>query len=355
MSCPVLKAKCDDNELVDSMIKFVDTIEKNPAMAVVSISKTDLKKTKDALNKYKKDCTTCMSEAGGDYKCMLAAKTNLSRRIPMLGNSIYPWKNFDWNYGNHVSNNYAPKYTGAKVKPTIKQAYKNAIAFTKIVDGLIADPIPNSKSKAGERNRASDYPPMVSCDKDYKCTTTQNVKRGYRQKRPTKDSFLNNKVDGEYSSSYYFKVGTCPRHDIKKRKVCEKKGYTWVPNIFDKIVKSLKSKKGNDGQSNTGSCHQPRYAFIDNSPKAFFNGSNLKGFIPAIASDLMALAPDKLIGSLLGASVANSYTIQPCKNTREKFTNNNSTNNNSTNNSLNKLLYVMLIIITLIIVKKLFL
>ena len=122
MSCPVLKANCDDNELVNSMVKFVDTIEKSPAMAMVSISKTDLKKTKIALEKYKKECKTCMSEAGADYKCMNAAKTNLSRRIPMLGNSIYPWKNFDWNYGNHVSNNYAAKYTGAKPKPTIKQA-----------------------------------------------------------------------------------------------------------------------------------------------------------------------------------------------------------------------------------------
>jgi len=82
------------------------------------------------------------------------------------------------------------------------------------------------------------------------------------------------------------------------------------------VVKKI-SKKGKSKES--GSCHQPRYAFIDNSPKPFFNGSNLKGFIPAIANDLTALTPDKLIGSLLGASVKDSYTIQPCPNTREKF------------------------------------
>ena len=349
MSCPVLKAKCDDNQLVDSMIKFVDTMEKSPAMSMVAISKSDLKKTKIALRKYKKDCTTCMSEAGGDYKCMAAAKRNLSRRIPMLGNSIYPWKNYDWDYGNHVSNNYAARYTGAKPKPTIKQAYKNAIAFTKIVDGLIADPIPNSKSRAGVRSRNSDYPPFIYCDKDYKCTTTQKVKNSFNQRLPTNDKFLRNKVDGEYSSSYYFKVGTCPRHDIKNRKACEKKGYTWTPNIFDKIVNSLKKKKGNDGQSGTGSCHQPRYAFIDNSPKAFFNGSNLKGFIPSIASDLMSLAPDKLIGALLGASVQNSYTIQPCYNTREKFSNYNS----KYNSNYNKVYILALVFISLIILVKL--
>ena len=319
MSCPPLKATCDDNELVDSMIKVVDVMEKNPAYSPVAVSTSDLKKTKDALRKYKKECAICMSQAGGDHKCMQVVKTNLSRRIPMLGNSIYPWKNFDWNYGNHVSNNYAPKYTGAKATPTIKQAYINALAFSKIVDGLVADPIPNNKSKPGMKNRNSDYPSLVACAKDYKCTTTQKVKAMYKQKKPTQDKFLKNKVDGEYSSSYYFKVGSCPRHDIKTKTPCEKKGYTWIPNILDMVVKSLQKKKGNDGQSSSGSCHQPRYAFIDNSPKAFFNGSNLKGFIPAIASDLMTLAPDKLIGSLLGASVKNSYTIQSCPNTREGF------------------------------------
>ena len=65
---------------------------------------------------------------------------------------------------------------GAKAKPTIKQAYKNALAFTKIVDGLIADPIPNNKSVPSVRSRNSDYPPMKYCDKDYKCTATQQVK-----------------------------------------------------------------------------------------------------------------------------------------------------------------------------------
>ena len=225
-------------------------------MSPVSISKTSLRRTKKALNEYKKECSMCMTNAGGDYKCMAQAKNNLSRRIPMLGDSIYPRKNFDWDYGNHVSNNYAPKYTGAKAKPTIKQAYKNALAFTKIVDGLIADPIPNNKSVPSVRSRNSDYPPMKYCDKDYKCTATQQVKNRFKQNAPTNDKFLKNKLNGEYSSSYYFKVGNCPRHDIKNRKDCEARGYTWTPNIFDKIVKSLKNKKGDDGQSNSGSCSQ---------------------------------------------------------------------------------------------------
>ena len=142
------------------------------------------------------------------------------------------------------------------------------------------------------------------------------------------------------------KLAIVLEHDIKNRKDCESRGYTWTPNIFDKIVKSLKNKKGDDGQSNSGSCSQPRYAFIDNSPKAFFNGSNLKGFIPSIANDLMSLTPDKLIGALLGASVQNSYTIQPCKNTRESFANFNA--------KKNYLLYLILGILLLILIIKKF-
>ena len=156
---------------------------------------------------------------------------------------------------------------------------------------------------------------MPECNKSHGCSATQEVKNSFNQRKPYNDKFLNMKTDGEYSSSYYFKVGTCPRHDIKDRKLCEKKGYTWSPNIFDMAVNKLKKKNGNDGQSTSGNCSQPRYAFIDNSPKPFFNGSNAKGFLPALANELMALTPDKLLGQFMGASVSNSYYIQSCPET----------------------------------------
>ena len=35
-----------------------------------------------ALNEYKKECSMCMTNAGGDCRCMAQAKNNLSRRIP---------------------------------------------------------------------------------------------------------------------------------------------------------------------------------------------------------------------------------------------------------------------------------
>ena len=83
--------------------------------------------------------------------------------------------------------------------------------------------------------------------------------------------------------------------------------------------------------------------FIDNSPKAFFNGSNLKGFIPSIANDLMSLTPD-IIGALLGASVQNSANASLCKNTRESFA--------DLKARKNFLLYLILGILLLILIIK---
>lgn len=347
MSCKPLNATCDDDELVDSMTKFIDAFEKDPASSMVAISKKDYNETKQALAKYKRDCAKCMREGGGDYKCMHQAKQNLLRGIPMLGKAIYPWKNYDWNYANHVSNNYSPWATGAKPKPTISQAFTNARAFIKLINGIGFDANPNSKSKAGENNKNSDYPYMPECSKNRACVATQQVKNSFNQKKPYNDKFLNMKTDGEYSSSYYFRVGDCPRHDIKDRATCESKGYTWTPNIFDMAVNKLKKKNGNDGQSAPGNCSQPRYAFIDNSPKPFFNGSNAKGFLPALANDILSLTPDKLLGQFMGASISNSYYIQSCP---ETFVNYNS--HNKLSNKYTILLVTVLLIFVIYYLSK---
>ena len=325
MSCKPLNTSCDDDELVNSMIEFVDKFEKDPASSAVALSKKDFAKTKQALRKYKSDCKICMSAAGADYKCMQAAKNNLLRGIPTIGNGIYPWKNYDWNYANYVSNNYSPWATGSNTLPTISQAFKNARGFIKIVNGIGFDPNPNPRSTASTLDwKNSDFPYLPECIKDGRCLVTEAVKNSFKQDKPYEDPFLNMKTNGEHSSSYYFRVGNCPRRDIKDRATCESKGYTWSPNIFDMAVNKLKKKHGDDGQSTSGSCSQPRYAYIDNSPKTYFNGSNAKGFLPAIANDLMALTPDKLLGQFMGASVANSYYIQSCP---ETFTNYKSQNN----------------------------
>ena len=51
----------------------------------------------------------------------------------------------------------------------------------------------------------SDYPDFTYCTTP-NCITAQKVKNNFTQQKPTNDPFLNNKLDGEYSSSYYVKL-----------------------------------------------------------------------------------------------------------------------------------------------------
>jgi hypothetical protein len=315
--CKSLKTSCNEADTVKSLQKMLDMMDNDDTADLLPISKNDIKKSKKALEIYLKECNVCAQDAANDYKCHKYAKENLNRRLPGFANMIYPWKNYDWDYGNHVSNNYAPKYTGATKSSKISALYKNVLAFVKVVNGLVDDPIPNSKSVAGKRNRNSDYPPFDDCD-DFRCIAAQSVKNGFTQKAPTKDKFLKKKLDGEYSSSYYVKIGGCPRHDLKTQESCELKGFTWTPNKMEKIMAKFNSKNKKSAQKISGSCSQPRYMFIDNSPKTFFNGSKMKGLLPSLGANFMALSPEKVFGAAMGMSSSDHMVLQQCP---ETFTN----------------------------------
>lgn len=325
--CPAIKTSCRNTRIVKSVKKLLDQLESDNITNFIPITKKELADTKYALDLYIVDCNKCAREGRSDYKCMQNAKTNLRRRLPIFAKNIYPWKNYDWDYGNYVSNNYAPKYTGATDKGSVRAMYNNVNAFIKVINGLIRDPIPNPNSRAGEMSRNSDYPPFTECT-DPGCITAQKVKNSFSQKKPTKDAFLNKKTDGKYASSYYVKIGSCPRHDIKSQKECEKRGYSWTPNIMDKVMKSIMNDKNTVNNNESGSCNQQRYGFIDNSPKPFINGSNMRGFIPSLANDFMSLTPDKILATAMGASLADSFVIQQCPNTWESFQNYKKNNQN---------------------------
>jgi len=312
--CPDIKTSCKNTKIVKSVKKLIDQLESSNVTKIIPITKKELEQTKKALDIYIIECNRCAREGRSDYKCMQNAKTNLRRRIPLFAKNVYPWKNYDWDYGNHVSNNYAPQYTGATSEGSVRAMYKNVKAFIKLINGLLDDPIPNRLSKAGVKDKNSDYPPFTECT-DPGCITAQSVKNSFMQKKPTSDSFLNKNVNGEYASSYYFKIGGCPRHDIKNEKTCEQKGYTWTPDLIS-----------SDNSQKNGSCTQPRYAFLDNSPKPFINGSNMKGLIPSIANDFISLMPDKVLATAMGNSIADSFVVQQCPTTKEQF--NNYKNNN---------------------------
>ncbi len=318
--CPGIKTSCRNTRIVNSVKKLINQLESDDITNFIPITKKEIEQTKKALDLYIKDCNTCAREGRSDYKCMQNAKTNLRRRIPLFAKNVYPWKNYDWDYGNYVSNNYAPRYTGATKKGSIRAMYNNVNAFIKLINGLVDDPIPNRYSIAGTVSRNSDYPPFTECT-DPGCITAQRVKNSFTQKRPTNDSFLNKQINGEYASSYFVKIGSCPRHDIKNEKECEKRGYTWTPNIMDRVMKSNMKKKNAVNNNESGSCSQPRYGFLDNSPKPFINGSNMKGMVPAIANDFLALMPDKVLATAMGNSIADSFVVQQCPNTWESFNN----------------------------------
>ena len=88
------------------------------------------------------------------------------------------------------------------------------LPFSKLVDGFITDPIPNEKSKPASDDINSDYPYLIECRNNPMCRTTQKVRRMLEQEKPNKDKFFDKKLDGEYSSSFYFKVGSCASFSV---------------------------------------------------------------------------------------------------------------------------------------------
>lgn len=349
--CPSLKTQCKNNKLIKSVKKLITQLSSDEVKDLIPVTKKDLIEMQKALDLYIIECNKCARKTGSDYKCMRAAAQNLQRRIPIFSKTIYPWKNYDWNYSNYVSNNYMPRHTGATKKSTIQAMYNNVLAISKVLGGLIDDPIPNHFSRAAIRSRNSDYPSLEDCVTT-KCKTTQEIANSLSSQLnnpPTTDKFLReNPVDGKYSSSYYVKIGSCPRRDIKTVAECEKRGYTWSPSVIGKIIKTAQEKREkrkkkdlaestNDtpqpkekvSKTDPGTCSQPRYIFIDNSPKSMLNGSNMQGMLPSLANDIRSIMPDKIFSVAMGNSLRNTFDIQQCPSTEEGYFNYKKTNTRS--------------------------
>jgi len=60
------------------------------------------------------------------------------------------------------------------------------------------------------------------------------------QEKPNTDPFFDeNKVKGKYSSSYYTKIGACPRNDINNEKRCKDNKLKWNNNKLKKLFSEL--------------------------------------------------------------------------------------------------------------------
>jgi hypothetical protein len=293
-TCKGVKAECMNNDMIKSVQNILELSKKNPIMgSMIPLSDSDIKITEKALKQYSDDCRTCAS-FGNAKECMEAAQVNLRRNLPFSANNIYPWRNYDWNYSNHISNNYSTKAMpkGGYSFNGVLQSGRN---LANTIAAFIDAPSPSPNTNSNIPNKDSDYP-VFECKNDARCIATERVRRNLNQKAPTTDSFLKKNLQGENSSSFYYKVGICRRPDIKTQADCESRGYAWSPDPFDK---------------KSGFCRQPRYAYIDNTPKPFFSGSNSKGVIPSIGNDIWDIMPDKLLNTLMGQST-DGLEIQDC-------------------------------------------
>jgi hypothetical protein len=267
-------------------------------MDIFSFDKHAKKQRKLARKKYDEDVAYCKKHANNNMRCNKFASNNKMRRQPGIKDLIYPWKNYDWDYATYVDNNYNVKATGATKEGTIDGLWDNMKAMGKVVGGYIDDPNPAGNSAPGGYGKSSDTPYNLESCPDNKCMNAYNVRRKFNQKKPYNNKYFNNKLNGEKSSSYYFKVGNCDTA-IKNKNRCIEKGYSWIG----------------------GNCYQPRYAYVDNSPGLVMFGDKLKGSVPSLINNAMAFRPDKIVDILRGRSLGDEFNIQQCPAKLETFSN----------------------------------
>lgn len=314
------KYECDNSDVINLMRKAIQAVEplsSNPQ------KKRELVLLKKALRVYLNDCRICKA-GNNDYNCLKEASLKLQRQLPFIRDSVYPWKNYDWDYGNFIDNNYSAKATGSS---SSGRAYiSNMWIWLKLLDAYITAANPNHKSVAGGRNKYSDYP-IYGCSGNARrgCQAWHKVKTRTKQKPPYADRFFKKQLKGEASSSYFTKVGECPRPDITDPKKCISMGFNWKEDAIDKVFDKITGTKSKV----SGICSQPRYIYLNNKPGLELRTlgtprigkippvpsiklGKLKGYIPSLANDLLSLTPDKLFKAFSGKNVPGHMIVQDC-------------------------------------------
>lgn len=316
---------CDNGDIIILMKKAIRVIK--PLAKSDPQKYKELKMLEKALGEYFIDCSIC-KRANNDFDCLKASLTKLSRQLPFVRNSIYPWVNYDWDYGNFIDNNYSAKSTGSS--PKGKYWLKNVGIFLKFLDAYVTAANPNSKSVAGGTDKNSDYP-IYGCTGNAQegCSGWQKVKTRTKQRAPYQDKFFKKSLSGEQAASYFARVGSCPRPDIKNSRACMRKNFNWISDPLDKMFDKITGSTGKE----SGSCHQPRYIYLNNSPGLELKTlkmrgvpsvslGKLKGYIPSVANDILSMTPDKLMRAFSGKSVDGHMVVQKCPfEVKEKFAN----------------------------------
>lgn len=269
----------------------------NLALEKEEISPTEKTQLVEAKKVYEQNCSTCKN-ASNDSECVSMALEELLRMMPGKDKwKIYPWKNYEWDYGNFIDNNFSAKATGSSDRGLLK----NLMIFFRLFDAYVIDPNPGTASIPGGRymgDRDSDYP--VYCVNN---NNRQRMKARFdvgnnspsNSSPPYDDPFFKNKpLAGVHSSSYFVRVGSCPRDDITDRDECAKKNFEWKSN----------------------NCFQPRYAYMNNEPLPI---RKIQGTIPSIVYSGLALTPGK-VGNAFSGKSNSRMIVQDCPNVAKKTT-----------------------------------
>ena len=267
------------------------------------------------LQKTFKEVQTCLQSSGNfGIQCAAAVTEKNFRELSFIKNLVYPWRNFDWDYQQFVKNNYDPNLLGVSGDGTYTAIYNNVDILLKLIDGLLVDANPGSTSSASNpRSNMSDLNNCYLLAGGISCDLLNYYKQSYlKQEKPYESSFFDKALDGEYSSSYYVQVGTCPSK-IEDKATCVNKGFTWIPNPLYQVPETLRGPN-----TKPGSCYKGKYAYINNQPGLKVGQlQDLKGLIPSMANDMINMSPDKFMAISAGLSVP-GFDTQTCD---EPFTN----------------------------------
>jgi hypothetical protein len=221
------------------------------------------------VNMLRSKCQKLNSQQ--QWECIKRVRTLESR----IGKKdIYPYINYDWDYTAYIDNNYNSDVTGATPEGSFKALFKNPIAMGKIVKGFLIDENPGGKSRSGVDD-------MLDCDTEA-CNVLREIRMAYKSQVPPKNTdFFKKKLDGEYSSSFYFKIGTCKDKKNSTESDCVKNGGEW----------------------HTNQCYQPRYAFVKNKATM--------GNIPSVMADLANFTPENIL-NIIDQKDTDDFVVEPC-------------------------------------------
>jgi hypothetical protein len=278
---------CDKNPYHQFIIAKLNLALENQELAP-----TEKKQLEEAKSKYEETCSRCKKDTSNHESCIKFALDELLRMLPSQDKwKVYPWRNYDWDYGEFINNNFSATATGSSPDGL----FKNLLLFFRYIDAYITDPNPGTASIAGGTSmtdRESDFP-VYGVDRNnymqYKTVFELTRSSDTNNKPPYDDPFFKKfPLAGMGASSYFVRVGSCDRGDITDREECAKNNFEWK----------------------SGNCYQPRYAYMSNEspPKGSFS---LQGTVPSIIHSTLAFSPGKVMNAFQGKSNSRMQ-VQEC-------------------------------------------